>query len=256
MSLGQMEEAMTLLLRLPDRNRGEDLPPFLNQYELSDGERKQLEIISGDKEFNKYGKGMASVRAGNVRRFLKFSKYYVGRELTMNLVHKHFDPVALKVGAWRYPLRFLDFVLSDKDVRKTISEIRPPFIFDMFEVERVQLQFRLEETPDQGVIPPGSLLEHSNFVVLDLNYDIFSILPKIPKSKGKWRDADFLPVPEKRPIKVAMVKRQGTPDCRIFEISDDVDQFLKRQLSDPPDVGELPQSYEDLVTIGLCKPVN
>ena len=61
MSLLQFQTGLAELIRLPEKNRGGDLPAFLNRFQLTSAEKSRLESLSQDPKVAKYGNSMAVV---------------------------------------------------------------------------------------------------------------------------------------------------------------------------------------------------
>jgi hypothetical protein len=245
-SLPQFQTALATLIRLPDHNRSEDLEGFLKQYDLTSNERDQLRILSSDHNVAKYGHSMSNVRWEQVLRDLPFSRAVFPPTLLEEIRRVHFDPFAVSLRSGDLALAFFDFVLSDKSVNHLLSDM--PFLRDVLRFEesqaRVKRLMRAPKAPDDG-----SFLVHSAFRVVSVDHDLLTFFNALSRAT-----LEKIRFPAHREMNVLILPKEGG-GVRYFEVGSEITSFLRGSLR-VGGKGRLPAAYEDLVQLGLCRPLH
>jgi len=254
MSLQQFQAGMAELIRLPDRNRRYELPPFLSRFDLRPEEKERLEHLSRDPKLAKYGRSMAGVRLETIQEQLRLSKRLIPKDVLEYVWEKIFEPKGVKIRFHRLTSEFLNCLIEDPEAKRILSRGAPPFILDVLKFERVQLAFyRGEITIDKDTAPQGSLLRHKAFRILNLEHDIPSFILLLSE---KSVEESYHLAPEPRDFKMLFLPDETEPGCRYFEIDTPMYDFLEALGNDPLVQGNLPSSIADLVELGLCKPLS
>lgn len=249
MSLSAMQSAAAKLIREPERYQGERLDEFLRRFKFSPREELQLRKAAVDRFVTKYAYSMRGVRWETIAKQIKLSKSYISAEKLLFIFTEFFEPKTVNAHMWDLPRFYFDFVLTDKDARRTLGESAPPFIFDMMKFERAQWRV-WSKVRERRAIPDRSDLLCVAFEFVDLEYDILDLINRLTgdESLGK------APEPVARKVKILLLPQNTTKDCRYFEVNEDLQQFLERQLvGGESQADPLPHYYDDLVNIGLCK---
>lgn len=253
MSLQQMQSAMAMLIRLPMHNRGEDLDGFLNQYNLEPKEISQLRILAQDPRLVKYARAMEGVREEAIVSAMRFATIFIPVDAFEYVQRNYFAPAATKIAFGEIPPRFLEFILENAEARQFLEKASPPFLFDLVRFDSERIRFRYELRPESCHAPEGSLLAHTAFRVLKFDYDVAgfmqSVAAQTPEEIAKR-------APERRPVTLLLLPKSEDRGCRYFEIDETVEKFLEWQKSSPSMSYELPESYDQLVKMGLCRPLN
>lgn len=249
MSSYDLQRVTALLIRLPERNRGAELEPFLKGFDLTEKEREQARFLSEDRELLKFGRIMETVRESKVTRLLKISGNYLSEELMSRIWRENFEPQATTVRFTDLPESFMDYVVRDEKTLKLLAAEAPPFIPDLLRFEAAMARFRMKHFSSSRKLPEGSLLVHRDFSTLSIGYDIQGMRKAILVDKKDPKDV----VPEKRDVRYLFLKKPDGFDCKTFEIDATVANFLEGQLEEPVNHQPLPESYGTLVKLGICK---
>ncbi len=253
MSLAQVQSALAMLIRLPERNRNEEVESFLKSYELDAHEERQVRKLALDPNVTKFGRSMEGVRMETITNALGISGKLIRIEV-LEYIHRNlFGPKATQIVLWGLPPAFLDFLLSDAEAGKIVRDTAPPYIFDVLSFERDQLKFlRNDLTIENSPSPVGSLLAHHAFICVKLNYDI----PDLLLNAGTQDEAKIKAyTPKERTLTLLMIPKAEGKGCRYFEVDESIAEFLQGQRTGASSAPGIPESYADLVNLGLCRPL-
>lgn len=250
MSLSQLQKAVALLIRLPEHHRGEQLEGFLEKFTLDDAERTQVRALAADPGVTKFGRSMSGVRGETLQEHLRLSRAFLAPDV-LDALRMLFEPEAVHVRFGELAPRFLDFILTDARARQMLAETAPPFIFDVLTLEREQMRFRRELSPERCPPPSGTRLAHAAFRLVTLEHDVPRLLDarSDDPSRGAPDAADA-----RRRVVLLLVASPDRPGCRMFEIDAATEQFLAAQARGETEIAA-PESLSDLVAIGLCRPL-
>ncbi len=254
MSLSQMQRAIALLIRLPDHNRGDGLNAFIQEFDLTLSEYRQVKALSRDTNVRKYGHSMWSVRFDQIRKPLVLSRNYIHAELLEKISRYYFEPEATEVSSNSVVLAFLEFIRSNSKVREMILKESPPFAIDLLKFDLALGHFRFRRYKEPVFLPAGALVRHRAFLVIEFEYDIAAFKSRIGKElKGGSSIRDLSWVPDRRNNVLLFLKKDNEFDCRIFEVDMETKIFLDAQLKDPIEASPLPDSLATFVDMGFCK---
>lgn len=250
MSLAQFQEALALLIHNPSENYGNEMSPFLDRFDLNERERDSLIKLSSSYEVRKFGRNQRQIRFSDVaRRGTYLTRRYIPKRALEHIYNTLFEPRNPKTPLRQLPFEFLRFLRKSKDAHYVLSECGPDFIFDCIEFEFARLLLMNHGPGDFPVKTGSSLLNHKGFVVLGLKYDIpklFTAVMKLPLDEKTY------PEPDKKEHTLLFIAKEGFHPPRYFEVSQEMGDFLN-QLREDKQIQSLPESYEDLVSIGLCR---
>lgn len=248
MSLSQFQNALALLIRLPERNRGEELESFLDKFTLTATERNRLNALSEDPNVVKYGRSMANVRWEGLERRLSLVTSFLNPSLLEQIWRLHFEPTATQLNGPRFGEAFYDFLLADSEVQAILEREAPSFINDVIKFERAHVAFRSGSLVNPPSPASESCLKHQKFCFLKLDHDIPELVARLreddPADAGGY-------APVARPVHLLLLGEPFRGSCRYFEVTEDIETFLAR--AQTATAIERPSFYEDLIKIGICK---
>ncbi len=255
MSLLQFQTGLAELIRLPESNRGIDLPNFLERFSLTDIERNRLTKLAGDPNVTKYGNSMAGVRWETPEMQLRLAHRLIPKSALEHIYRDLFEPQAVRVHLHDLTDRFLECLLEDPEARKVLIQAAPSSVFDVLQFERLQLAFyRGDITIEKETVLAGSVLRHTAFRTLELAYDVPAFILALSEETELTAVNVNKGGPDPRRLTVLFTADNSGPGARYFEIDETVRQFLDALRRDPLAQIELPSSYSDLVKLGMCKP--
>lgn len=239
MSAAELQRAIARLIRRPEDFRKADYESFAATFNLNAQERRQLDALKVDPKVVKYGRIMRGARWEGIVRRLKILPEFIDRDLLEEIAYTAFEATAETVRAQYFPIRFLEFLRDDLRARTRLQRAAPPFIFDLVHYEHAQMLFH-RQALDTALLPEGRRLAHRCFVVQKFEYDVLaSIVSGHPRKNP----------PTQRPCQVLFLGSLAIPRFRTFEIDAATAAFLEDGAAGP----DLPQSYDELVSIGLCR---
>ena len=250
MSLSQFQNALAMLIRLPEINRGKTLSAFLFQFDLNTTESDRVVQLAADAKVVKYGRSMANGRWDGILNRLSVVKNFIKPTLLENLWRLEFEPKATMLNAPEIFIAFYDFLLNHPAAQKALESEAPEFSNDLLRFERAQLSYRCGEMVNPPAPKPESCLQHRKFSFVTLAYDIPELLIRLEQDVP----TDFAAyAPVRRPILLMLLGEPFQRSCRYFEITEDIQNFLVATENGIANGADVPNFYSDLVKIGVCK---
>jgi hypothetical protein len=243
-----MQEAVSLLIRLPDHNRENEaaLDGFVRQFDLTTEEKSKVLALAQDHNLAKYGRSMRGVRWEKIQHAMPLADRFIDSEALDYLRERLWEPKATKLRFQQISIDFLEFLLTDSEARQILVERAAPFVFDLVKFERAKLGLYLKAAEASA---PTGLLAHDSFTLLHLEYDVLAVV-------AATTEGHFHADPEQREVRLLMLLPPGSEKVRFFEIDEETESFLEGQRHAPRETEAFPASYATLVDIGLCKNLN
>jgi hypothetical protein len=257
MSTAALQSAIVELIRSPDSYRGKKLTEFLDRFDLTDKEKWRVRAAAGDHNLKKFGKDQRKKRFTlSVRNVLPWTIKRLGLKIAAEEIYfKHFEPEHPGLGVTELGHKYADFLLEHPELFDKYE--LPEFSKDLLKYEINEFTVNHNDIQNNWTVPEGSLLSpKAPFKIVDLEWDIVSYIEEV-KASGKDIITSF--VPEKRPVTLLLVKVPKPDEYEVylseqFEIDASLKDFLLSQLEGKSDA-PLPECYNDLVELGLCRPL-
>jgi hypothetical protein len=246
MSIASFQNALALLIRLPEANRSEGTTEtFLASFELSQTEIGQLRALASDPLVQKFGRIMRGARFEGLVRQLKILGKLLPHELIERIDQLDFEPTAAKTTARFYPLSFCEWLLETPKALAAIENVLGEITRDIVKYEHAQLLFR-RQVLDRNVPTPGtSLLKHLCFQIIRTEFDVAEFL----KSRNLSRHSEQQPI--------LFIGELEVPDFRTFAINETMAQALEKLRTAFPFTPDLTAdemtSLQELVAVKLIK---
>ncbi len=253
MSLQQYQLALINLVRLPDANRGENFDGFLNKFELSTSEKKSLHELVESKYVKKFGTEQRSKRFGfSIKKNMRWTNKIVKECVVDEIIYHLFEPEHKYISEVEHYPKFVEFL---EENREAFSEkYFPDFIFDLIKYEQVEFSLMAEDqfkkkvdTSDKPLINPNC-----HYRVVSFKHDILSMVDHLKEDET---NESLLGPHMDKPTTILFLKTLENikeEQClnQQFEIDEKVANFIESCESNS--VQELPDFFDDLVSIGLC----
>ena len=97
MSHQQFQEALAMLIRLPEHNRS-NIDEFLTHYQLSAQELKNLQEVSSHREVNKFAFKMQKWRFHYLLESIPLSLELIDKNKLIEFIKHEFDPHNTKIA--------------------------------------------------------------------------------------------------------------------------------------------------------------
>ena len=250
MSQAQFQEALAMLIRLPEHNRV-DIEEFLADYQLSNPDKDNLRFVAQQREVFKFGYKMRRGRINYLLESIPISLEVINRDQLTKLIETEFDPEFTLIHARKIYRAFRIYFLSDDPSRKTLikqylGEL-PDYIFDVVNFELLDTELEFQGFQDEDP-PTGSALKHMRFEVLSLDYQVHKFVEKKRSPSGKKA-----PKAPKNMKTHLLFLDDDESECgyQLFEIDESGAQFL--MLARQGQKALPPNYYQDFVDCGLCK---
>lgn len=251
MSQAQFQEALAMLIRLPEHNRV-DIEDFLARYQLSNPDKDNLRYIAQQREAFKFGYKMRRGRINYLLESMPISLETINQDQLIKLIETEFDPDFTLIYARKIYRSFRFYFVTDDPSRremlkKYLGEL-PDYIFDLVNFELLDSELEFQGFQDE-VPPKDSALIHTRFEALTLEYQVHKFVAK-KRSNGSKNNKPKTPKPGKTHL---LFLDDDKNECgyQLFEIDESGVLFLEhtRQGKTAP----LPEYYQDFVDCGLCK---
>jgi alpha-ketoglutarate-dependent taurine dioxygenase len=271
MSLLQFQSALAYIIRLPDQNQRLNFADIVSKYDLAPNEAQSLEKLAGHRLVKAYGEDMLEARWRIIHRVVACLYPLVSPELLKKLWRDDFEPKYYKTSFLDINTAFFEYLIEDPFAREQVLAHAPSCLPNVILYLYAVYYFSKGELPQQPVLPSKSHLEHGHFKILELDYDVRELCDALFATRDPRKTNDIitvedapetltapegtiLPVPEKRPLNLLFIATDVPTEFRSFEIDDSLKVFLQDQLASTQSC-TLPECYEDLVDLGLCKPL-
>lgn len=249
MSLRHMQRAISLLIRLPEDNRGREVTNFIKDFDLTPNEKQQVLALARDPNVVKYGRSMRGVRFEGIQAQLRLLPKFFPNDLLEYTINEYFEEIATQVRFHELAPRYLEFLLNNADVDLFLTDKVPPFFFDLVRFEREQMKFRYEVRIEKCPSKVWSRVRHFAFSVFSLEYDVLGYLQALMNGTELAESEGLSPEP--RPNHILMVAKPDSPGCRYFEIDSESKHFLEAELAGITQ--SVPASYSQLLAMDLMK---
>ncbi len=272
MSLNQFQAALAYLIRLPDENKRIDVKSLISKYDLTEKEKVLIQHCSSHYLVKDYGQSMLEARWRMINLDISCLYPIASRQDLIHLWKERFEPNHLHVPYNDLSLEFMDFLLHDPFSKNLIGKISPPYIFDILLYLHTTYYFSKGSIPQGQKLAENSLLQHSQFKIIDLDYDtralgdellikrnpmkFIELAVDINGENEETEVVEITQVPEKIPIILLFVSEGIQMEFRSFEINLELKTFFLDQLSKNPSSSSRPECYEELVGLGLCKAIS
>ena len=251
MSQAQFQEALAMLIRLPEHNRV-DIEDFLARYQLSNPDMDNLRYIARQREAFKFGYKMRRGRINYLLESIPISLETINQDQLIKLIETEFDPDFTLIHARKIYRSFRFYFVTDDPSRrallkKYLGEL-PDHIFDLVNFELLDSELEFQGFQDE-ILSKDSPLIHTRFEVLTLEYQVHKF---VEKKRSKASETRKPKAPKKAKTHLLFLD-DNENECgyQIFEIDESGVFFLEqaRQGKTAP----LPEYYQDFVDCGLCK---
>jgi hypothetical protein len=271
MSLNQFQSALAYLIRIPEPGQRMDIEQIFLKYELSSEEQTLLRHLANHRLVKAYGDDMLDARWRIINRVVDCLYPLVSNELLKQLCREDFEPKFFGTSFLDINTKFLEYLIEDSYARARVLDGAPPYLLDTMRYAYTVYYFSKGALPEPPKIPAQSLLRHSYFRILELDYDIRELCDELFNARDpkKTNDVitveetpteeifissqDSLPVPEKCPLILLFIADETPTEFRSFEIDNELRNFLNCELEAPQSRSSLPPCYGDLVELGLCQ---
>ncbi|MEZ4741660.1 MAG: hypothetical protein R3B45_04310 [Bdellovibrionota bacterium] len=250
MSHNHFQHALAMLIRLPEKNRGEKLQEFLENFDLSDSEYRQLQSLSTDSRPAKFGRIMRDGRWGDLFGQLKIISHFIDNTLLKEIWQEYFEPFYVKTRARYAAIEFLDFMINNTNLLGN----QPAYTQDLLRFEQAQIKFRKGVFDLTSPLSGDTLLNHQCYTTLSLDWDI----PKLMMKMSQTAPSAELQIKSRKLI-LLLLGDLDIPSCRYFEIDPSTNQFLI-EAKNAYDAGKtynniqlIEKSYQDLVDLRILK---
>jgi hypothetical protein len=246
MSLPAFQEALALLIRLPEANRvGDASEMFLSGFDLTQTELSQLRSLMKDPNVQKFGRIMRGARFEGLVRQLKILGKLLPQDLIERMCQLDFEPVAAKFTARYYPIMFCEWLLANPTMLAKFSNILGTMTEDLVRYEHAQLLFRRQVLDRNTPTPGTTLLRHLCFHVIRTQFDVAEYL------KSRTQVAHTTPQP------ILFIGDLQTPDFRVFAITEVMATALEKLRGAFPFTPDLTEAemtaINELVPVKLIK---
>lgn len=245
MSLIEMQTALAMIVKYPGGFVGEDLEALLDEYDLTDSERRALGELAGNRELGKFGFGIQDMRWELLSNRLPLVQKAVSSELLFEIFVDSFDPQAADIQNIDLVLAFIEFLQTDASAGERLRAAAADWLWDALEFEKMQLE--IERDRWNGLEEPENdsrLLTHA-FYLRELAFDLPTYIESL--SRGEPQLA-----PARQHTYVLLIGTETLPGYRLFALDTNTYSFLKESLEGKRPAA-LPDAYPQLVAVGLCR---
>lgn len=238
------QKALATLIRFPDQSCEQMLLQF--SADLTPAEQDRLAAVSQDPLIQKYGKKMQYVRHREAMSILGLTKQLIPRDTLDDIYYTHFEPTRKTTDSLWLGVEFADFILSRPDLIQRIKDSAPAWTLDSlrFECAKAFVSRHIPKESD-STLPTGSVLRYRDFRILNLLHDI-------PAWETAWFQTGELSEPATRPMTLLFLPSHESPFYRMFEVDQNVQNFLEMQRQSPERwTTEMPHYYGDMQGVGL-----
>lgn len=251
MSQAQFQEALAMLIRLPEHNRL-NVEEFLNHYELSSQDKDNLRYVANQREVFKFGYKMRRGRINYLLESIPISLEYINQGNLIKFIEREFDPKYTLIHARKIYRAFKDYFTPENESQRALITryfgMLPSFFWDLIHFELLDAELEFQGFQDLP-IPETGLLRHNQFEVLSLNFKIHSFVERKRSISSKRKSTA---VPQKRKTHLLFLHNDEI-ECgyQIFEIDGIGANFLLGCRKG--EILEKPVYFQDFVECGLCK---
>ena len=251
MGQAEFQKALAMLIRLPEHNR-DSLTHFLDDHQLSLGEKENLRLLASHREVNKFGYKMRNGRINYILESIPLSLEFIDQEKFINFIKHEFDPTHTLVHARKIYRDFRNFIVSFKEVQDDIIKMHlgdlPEFFFDLMEFEMLDSELEFQGFSNKPLLKACPLL-HTSFEVLTLDFRIHDFVEGMRNLPPK-KSAKLMPRKERTSL-LFLKERESEYGYELYEIDDVGANFLRMSLRGQN--AKVPDYYHDFVDGGLCK---
>ena len=252
MSVEHMQEALALLIRLPDHHRSESgLQAFLDRFDLDDVERQNLTALAYEREILKFGKKMRQGRIVYLQESLEVSCRLLDDDEVTDLIKTEFEPAYTTNDIRDIYGVFRDFLLHESKQWSQICARSPAYLSDVasFELTEAEAEFTgLRPIADAAAC---RYLVHTQLRLLKCSYQVDEF---VERARDLQEDVPLDFSPEKITSYYLFVRDTDHElGFRQFAIDATLYDFITADLIEKP-LEALPQAYSTLVDLGLFVP--
>ena len=262
MSTSQLQNALVKLVRYPELNRGEKMEGFLAEYDLTETEQWQVRSLASSYYVSKFGRDQRATRFDlNARGILPLTGSVVGYRLMARDVYGiRFEPFHEGLAVGELSKAFARFFIEKADSLATELGL-PAYIGDLAKYEFAEYSIKGPTATVDWRLPKGSLLRPDvPLTLVEFRHDIVDLVERLKKTEEDKRNSL---IAEEKPTIVLFtrfpnVQEAGAFTATQFEIDGTLRDFLRGQMdaTSVQRAPSLPSCYEDLVSLGICLPVN
>lgn len=253
MNLHSFQSALAYAIRSFDGSETKNVDDLARIYDLSCDDKATLEQLITQQRLKAYSEELFSSRWTIIREALMFLQSLVDLRAMSDLWEQDFEKKSTRVIQEELALRFVDYLVNDPKGLDFISNNTPPYFPDLMRYVRAIFTFKHNKLPHHDVKTKSALTDRY-FEILQLHYDPREFLAELVELDDSTEIT--IPPPEKRDVKLLFVESDVVTEFRSFEIDDEVEQFLRNELRGNMEHNPRPSCFEDLVEIGLCKPLD
>lgn len=260
MSTSQLQAALVSLIRYPELNRGEAMESFLSQYDLNEKEQWQVRSLATSYYVAKFGRDQRATRFDlSVRGTLPLTGSIVSyRTMARDIYGIRFEPSHENLSVAEMAKAFARFFIENADgIAKEFG--CPEYLGDLAKYEFAEYSIKGPDAVKDWKLPQGSLLRAD--VPLDIvtfRYDMVDIVERLRKLEESSRKT-FTAEAKDTIVLFARIPRadgSGAYTASQFEIDSSLRDFLLSQMTgSSAKAVERPSCYTDLVSLGLCQPL-
>lgn len=245
MNLHGLQSALAHVLRSYGQEEFLTIEELAARYDLKEPEIFQLRHVLNQNGLKSYGEELSHARWHIIQEGMGFLMSTIG-ECTLEELWQSFEPQCLRVVQQELTMNFLHYLINDQTAMEKLCEASVPYARALIQYTYCVFTLRAPFLPTLNVAK-NSMLTGRFFMMQDLDYDVrelFAML--VDEHTGET-------IPNKRALTLLFIAGDEQMSFRSFEIDNELRAFFLDQLSDNPGNAMLPECFEDLCAMGLCK---
>lgn len=249
MSHSQLQEALAMLIRLPEHNRT-TIDAFIAGYQLSPQDKLNLQQLASNREVNKFAYKMRRGRINFLVESIPLTLEFLDPDKFIKFVENEFDPKYTNVHARQIYREFRQFISQfgneKPDIIKEYLGDLPDFLLDLmiFELLDSELEFQGFKNT---ILADNARLKHNRFEILSLDYKIHHF---VERKRIKSAKENASTAPKKGKTFLLFLFDENEFGYQLFEI-DNVGMNFLEQARNGIEV-QAPSYYNDFIECGLC----
>lgn len=252
MSLQSFQSALAYVIRSFDAENKRDLNDLSRLFDLSCDEKFTLDNIINQQRLKAYSEELFLARWTIIREALDFLKPLIDMKAMSDLWEINFEPKSAHIIHEDLVLKFVEYLISDKKGITFISTNTPAYLPSLMRYIHTVFTFNHNYLP-KHTISPHSVLTDRYFKIIKLEYDVREFFSHLVEFEDLANMQ--LKAPPKNNITLLFVADDEVTEFRSFEIDHELESFLNNQLECKTSENSSIACYEDLVDLGLCKPL-